>query len=412
VTANARIIAVSIGVISLVFGGCVVRADDPLDTWVEHYVGETVLRDVAFGADVFVAVGDAFYDSPDGVCWTRRPLGSPSMNGMSGVAYGNGRFVAVEAGGYLKESRVYISTNGAAWQQSATLPASYVPVIQRVDFGGGAFLAVGQEPNPSTAPGYHWLVMTSPDGITWSRHSGPTNSGESYSLNVSAYGNAVYLVGGLSRNPTQQGLVLISTNLATWLPVDGFPFSGINGLTYGKDQFVAVGSSIATSSDGVHWTNQSLGLLGQVLAVAFGANSFVAVGEPELILSSTDAINWAQHPTSVESLASVTYGNSDFVAVGGYYVGDPIGVAVQSGGRPQVVLHALGFSPSGDPGFRLLLCAERGRTYRLQAAPLFPAGLWTDVSSVFITPGYPDQMMVTDSNAPATGQRFYRVVSP
>jgi hypothetical protein len=40
-----------------------------------------------------------------------------------------------------QESRVFISGNGLSWQQSATLPASDLPVIQRVYFGGGVFLA-------------------------------------------------------------------------------------------------------------------------------------------------------------------------------------------------------------------------------------------------------------------------------
>src|SRR5205823_14698533 len=80
--------------------------------------------------------------------------------------------------------------------------------------------------------------------------------------------------------------------------------------------------------------------------VAFGGDSFVAVGEPRLILSSTDAINWTQHATRVDGLQGVTYGNGSFVAVGGYYTDHPRGVAVQSGGRPQMCLETLGLGPA------------------------------------------------------------------
>ena len=398
--------------IMLLFGTCPGHAVDSLDPWAERYVG-TLVRDVAYGGGLFVAVGDAFYNSSEGVCWTRQALDSPSINGLSGVAHGNGRFVAVESGAAGRESRVYTSANGTAWQPSATLPAGRLPVIQQVDFGGGTFLAVGQEANPTNAPGYHWLVMTSPDGVTWTRQSGPTNSGESFYLNAAAYGNRVYIVAGWSGLPVQEGLVLISTNLTDWTRVTGLPFTAVTSLAFGNGIFVAVGgSSISTSSDGVSWTNQTPGVPGTLRSVTFGADGFVAVGEPQLILSSKDAVNWTPHATSVHGLGGVTYGNGSFVAVGGYYTDLPRGVAVQSGGRPQVCLEALGFGTLWDPGFHVLLKAEHGRTYRLQSSSQLPADSWTDVDDIQLPAGYPDPVRLTDPTASRTGQRFYRVVSP
>ncbi len=352
----------SILAVLLLFGICLGRAADLLDSWAERYVG-TMVRDVAYGGGLFVAAGDAFYDSLDGVCWMRRALDTPSINGIWGVAYGNGRFVAVESGAARRESRVYTSAGGTAWQQSTTMPACQLPVINRVFFGGGTFLAVGQEPNPSTAPGYHWLVMTSSDGVSWTRHSGPTSSGEAYYLNAATYGDGVFVVGGWSVNPTAQGFVLTSTDLTIWVPVTGFPFTVVNGLTYGKGLFVAAGSSIATSSDGVQWTNQSSGVQSGLSGVAFGGDSFVAVGEPRLILSSTDAINWTQHATRVDGLQGVTYGNGSFVAVGAYYTDHPRGVAVQSGGRPQMCLETLGLWSGVESWLPSL--AERGARSQL-----------------------------------------------
>jgi hypothetical protein len=235
-------------------------------------------------------------------------------------------------------------------------------------------------------------------------------------LNAAAYGNGIYVVGGRS------GLMLTSTNLTTWTPVAGFPpLMSINGITHGNGVFVAVGQSalgigetaIATSSDGVQWTSQLSGVQGQLHAVAFGADSFVAAGEPHLLLSSTNAINWKQHAASVDAFLGVTHGNGSFVAVGGFYTALPRGVAVQSGGRPQLCLQSIGFGPSWSPGFWLLLTAEGDRAYRLQSSPQLPAISWTDVNSVILPSGpWPHAVRLSDPTALVTGQRFYQAVSP
>ena len=75
-------------------------------------------------------------------------------------------------------------------------------------------------------------------------------------------------------------------------------------------------------------------------------------------------------------------------------------------------LETLGLGPAWNPGFHLLLNAERGRSYRLQSSPVLPAVWWTDVDAIDLPLGYPDPMGLTDSTASDSGQRFYRVVSP
>src|SRR5436305_8597798 len=110
--AEPRIVAVL-----LLCGICLGRAAGLLDSWAERYVG-TMVRDVAYGGGLFVAAGDAFYDSLDGVCWRRRALDTPSINGIWG---GGLRQWPVCGGGVWaarRESRVYTSAGGTAWQQS------------------------------------------------------------------------------------------------------------------------------------------------------------------------------------------------------------------------------------------------------------------------------------------------------
>ena len=122
-----------------------------LDPWVEHYVGADGLQDVAYGANLFVAVGTAFYASSNSICWSRQPLPTLPQYGLYGVAYGNGRFVAVGSG------LTYVSTNGTSWQPGGNLPVAGGPGAERISFGGGMFIAVSYEVNGYPLPGDHWM---------------------------------------------------------------------------------------------------------------------------------------------------------------------------------------------------------------------------------------------------------------
>src|SRR4051812_5603743 len=42
-----------------------------------------------------------------------------------------------------------------------------------------------------------WLIMDSTNGYLWNRQSGPTNSGDFYSLSLAAFGNGNYVIVGL-----------------------------------------------------------------------------------------------------------------------------------------------------------------------------------------------------------------------
>ena len=391
---------------ALLMGGHASLGADSLDTWATRYVADWTLNDVTYGDGLFVAAANVCYTSTDGVGWTRRAMEQPPFE-LRSVAYGNGRFVAVAAGA------AYVSTNGIDWRYGADLPDDDpLPVVRRVVFAGGTFLVVGQE-GGDRGSASHWLILTSPDGTNWSRQSGEPN-GESHHLNTAAYGNGVYLAGGWVGLPTTEGLLLLSTNLTEWTSVPA-PFRDIEGLSYGKGMFIAVGSGIATSSDGVHWTNQLGAIRNGFSAVTFGGDSFVAVGDSSLLMSSSDGVTWREHANRVDGLLGVTYGQGSFIAVGGFYTALPRGVALQSGGRPQVWLDPLGFGPSWDGGFQLLLRADAGRTYRLQASERWPAESWTDVTSISLPgePGpWPFTMRLVDIWARPGEQRFYRVVSP
>jgi hypothetical protein len=96
-------------------------------------------------------------------------------------------------------------------------------------------------------------------------------------------------------------------------------FNDLNGVIYGNNTFVAVGDYgiILTSPDGVTWTSRGSWTSRWLFGVTYGNNTFVAVGEGGTILTSPDGVSWTQQTSPTrEWLRGVTYGNGLFVAVG------------------------------------------------------------------------------------------------
>lgn len=100
-------------------------------------------------------------------------------------------------------------------------------------------------------------------------------------------------------------------------------------VAYGNGTFVAVGESgrILTSSDGISWTDRGSGGAASLSRVTYGNGIFVAVGNSSTtgydgtILTSSDGINWTERRSYTESgviekLRDVAYGNGTFVVVG------------------------------------------------------------------------------------------------
>jgi photosystem II stability/assembly factor-like uncharacterized protein len=85
--------------------------------------------------------------------------------------------------------------------------------------------------------------------------------------------------------------------------------------------------SYGGSGDGVAgttWTQRNSGTNYSLMYVAYGNNTFVAVGLNGTILTSQDGVNWTRRSLKIANrlyripneLRGVTYGNNTFVAVG------------------------------------------------------------------------------------------------
>jgi hypothetical protein len=100
-------------------------------------------------------------------------------------------------------------------------------------------------------------------------------------------------------------------------------------VAYGRDTFVAVGDNgaIVTSPNGAAWAVTDSGTHQGLKKVAFGDHTFVAVGANGTILTSPDGANWAVE-TSGDSghLEGIVFGKNIFVAVGEAILTSPNGV--------------------------------------------------------------------------------------
>lgn len=305
-------------------------------TWAIPYpqsVSSAALRDVVYVNGIYTAVGDveesgtsAILGSPDGAIWTRVAV-SPATHNLQGVAYGNGVLVAVGDSGIDQTgdpaSRPEILTsadNGTTWSKRtvATTPATSLN-LYGVAFGGNQFVAVGDWDIDT----FEAIILTSPDGISWTRRSNPSPD----ILRRITYVDGQFVaVGGV-------GTVLVSADGITWANHSisfGPEFTGIAVKPGVPATLAAVGTNstkIYRSTDnGSSWTiaSQTPGNLptSVLRGITYADGYFVAVAESGFIFSSTDAITWTTRmgadifPFGTRELFSVTFGNGRFLATG------------------------------------------------------------------------------------------------
>jgi len=250
---------------------------------------------------------------------------SGGVSAIYGVAYGNGRFVAV--GGPLgSEKQIAYSDDGVTWTASTDHPFGN-GMINAVAFGNGKFVAVGSGINNKSMTAY------STDGVNWTAVTNIT-SPNSNILDI-VWGADKFVIGG------QNGMAYSADGVAwTTVPNSNAFDSMIERIGWGDGKFVAGTKNIAYSQDGITWTKAaddsfSMDLVsktdGRIHSFAYGSGKYVAVGryitgivgyqevQYSRIAYSTDANNWTVVDDTTfgsAAVSAVCYGNGKFVAGG------------------------------------------------------------------------------------------------
>jgi hypothetical protein len=197
---------------------------------------------------------------------------------IRGIAYGDGKFVAVEGSG----KAAYSEDGGVSWK-AVTVPGFGNDTINAIASVGGKFVAGGNQGK---------AAYSEDGGETWTAVTVPGFSGNT--INGIAYSDGKFVAVGWSRWAAYS-----EDGGETWAKVDDTEFSisaVIYGIAYGGGKFVAVGSraEAAYSEDGKTWTKVAdTGLGGSnppttIYGIAYGGKKFVAVGSGGKIAYSND----------------------------------------------------------------------------------------------------------------------------
>lgn len=303
--------------------------------------GGSFLWAIASGPTQLVAVGTGgtILTSTDGRAWTRRNSGTAGW--LVGATYAEGKFIVVGA-----EGTILTSTDGTAWRR--VRDSGTTQRLNNVIHAVNRFVAVGERGTivtstdgetwtprssgvetwlrglvyqpykplqqgvpPKTganifthttgsngsqafyASGQGGIMLTSTDGLTWSRTGGPKNDIEALATGV----------GGVGQDGTIliQGSILASAGvLAGKTP--SFP-GGLTSVTY---PFIVFPT----------WSQSEIGIAARFRGLARAAGAIFAMGENGALAAAPDyAGPWAQLPTGTTAnlVGAALYGDTLYI---------------------------------------------------------------------------------------------------
>jgi hypothetical protein len=138
----------------------------------------------------------------------------------------------------------------------------------------------------------------------WHNRSDVPPGGDLYAV---TYGGGVYVAVGQGIATSPDGLIWTDRS------PDGLNY--FSSIIYFRDQFIIDGLSRWTSPDGTQWTQPNAPL--PTGGVAYGNGLFVTIGWEGGVATSSDGINWTpQDAGAGNSPGSICFGNGIFVGTG------------------------------------------------------------------------------------------------
>ena len=203
---------------------------------------------IAYGNGKYVAINSQGYaaTSTDGSTWVKSYQNLDnvlySVNSWIGITYGNEKFVALSRDGYTATS-----TNGETWSSVVKSFEDTTPTFTSITYGNEKFIAINEE----------GAIFSSTDGVNWTSTS------------------------------------LISTSSYVW-----------KGITFEQNNFVAVSSEgyVSTSATGASWSTPQGVLPSSNGALSFNNGLFItSSANNDYFYTSSDLVNWETHTNEQSS---------------------------------------------------------------------------------------------------------------
>lgn len=241
--------------------------------------GVGALYGVAWNGSLFAAVGERILTSPNGKSWTVAALSSPCVFARV-IAHG-ATFVAV--GADRGRGCLVISSDGMTWTDRTMTLTGNNAALSSLVWSGSAFVALGSVSQGKL--GLASVVLSSPDGVEWTRQLGP----QEVLVDLAWNGKTFVAVGGSGR----RGAIFTSPNARQWTERTTSVKHPLRAVGWNGGLFVAVGVEgvIATSPDGKRWTQRRSGASQDLLDLAWNGALFVIVGDG-IILTSANGVQW------------------------------------------------------------------------------------------------------------------------
>ena len=247
-------------------------------------VGTRIWSAITYGNGRYVAVGANGYvtHSDDGVNWSEPKKINSILSFCGGIVYAVDKFIVcgTKVGSGYGGCIAY-SSDGINW---STAEQNSVNYWKGITYGDGKFVVCGY--------GDSGYVAYSEDGVNWSTPTRLNKGIKKIDWDAIAYGNEMFIVVG------NGGFISYSNDGVTFNSPITVGSDIWECCTYGGDKFVAMGRSGYTSysSDGIKWSNpKGVGGAGcWWRGIAYANGKFVGVSYNGWITYSSDGINWGE----------------------------------------------------------------------------------------------------------------------
>ena len=232
--------------------------------------------------DLLTYIDDLYSSLPTGEFSVATQSATLGNNNWTGVAYGDGKFVAINKNGYYSTS-----TDGNTWTTPVFMGSTYQQEVwSGLTYDGSRFVAFGQG-----------NIYTSTNGTTWTQET-PDQSKPAASRNI-VYGNGIYI----AMDSLMGWAMEISTDRTIWTEVSDPTDRTIINAVFDGNKFIGVGytdGKIYESTNGTNWTLKSTIFPGSSseYIIGFDGQQYIVINPFGHIAISSDLVNWDVYTTT------------------------------------------------------------------------------------------------------------------